>query len=360
MRIGGEFELSVEQVAAERRGGLPNLPRPVNLWVDAGRSAIHLALQDALARGAPPVAWLPAYSCPSVVQPFRSLGFRIHYYSQCGTLDGPPAGLPDRPEGGVLLFIHYFGGKNRAMTAWLEQGGGRGLHVIEDCVQAGLSPGVGRWGDYAIASYRKFLPVPDGALLACDGPVRIPLAMPDEAFVSTKTVARLLRNYGRDEDLYLRLFEESEAWLDDSTTPRRASWLSAYLLERLDIAAAGARRRENYRYLHKLLETRGLSARGLRPLPLTLEDGDVPIGYPVVVEGGKRNALRRLLSIHKIYCPIHWHLPHLESEPGWDAEKGLSDVLLTLPIDQRMDSAHIHYLVDRLDRFFDPARNPIE
>ena len=68
----------------------------------------------------------------------------------------------------AMIAAHYFGLPQpmAAIRGFCDQ---HGIALIEDCAHAlfGMSDGrpVGRWGDYAIASLTKFLPVVDGGCL---------------------------------------------------------------------------------------------------------------------------------------------------------------------------------------------------
>ncbi|MBK7549762.1 MAG: DegT/DnrJ/EryC1/StrS aminotransferase family protein [Rhodoferax sp.] len=69
----------------------------------------------------------------------------------------------------AMLVSHYFG-LARSLAEVRQWCDDRGIALIEDCAhcyfgQAGERP-VGAWGDYATASLSKFLPVPEGGLLA--------------------------------------------------------------------------------------------------------------------------------------------------------------------------------------------------
>src|SRR5665647_522848 len=69
----------------------------------------------------------------------------------------------------AMLVSHYFGLPNSLaeVRQWCDE---HGVALIEDCAhcyfgEAGERP-VGAWGDFAAASLSKFLPVPEGGLLA--------------------------------------------------------------------------------------------------------------------------------------------------------------------------------------------------
>lgn len=354
-RIGGELEIGPEQLAAPVLRHSLTLPKPFLLWADTGRSAIHLALQEIIRQGGKKQAWLPAYCCPSVIAPFAALGFAIRFYSM-GTDLQSPAGLPPKlADGETFLFIHYFGFRNKPIIDWLNSvPRNDGAFVLEDCVQASLNSNVGDIGDYAFTSYRKFLAQPDGALLGSNAPCESQLGEADEAFVSGRFVGKLLRPFAPDE-AFLHLFDETEKRLDAVTRPAGISWLSGYLMERTDIPAIRHKRRKNWEGMHQRLARMNPDGKWLTPLfKELLDEGETPLGLPVLVHNGRRDKLRNYLRSKSIYCPVHWLLDHLSQQPNdlFTAENSLSSSMLTLPIDQRLGADALDYFVECIKDFF--------
>ncbi len=345
--LGGEFELRAEDLAVDPRGGaaFPGFGARHETWLDTGRSALVVAARDILRRGGRPRVWLPAYCCETVIAPFQDQQFEVRFYGVGSDL----AGMEVHPENGdTLLFIHYFGHRNTGALGRLEALRAAGVAVVEDCVQAALTEGIGKDSDYGVSSLRKLLPQPDGALLASRRPVTPDAAPSSEAFVSAKVAGKLLRGAGAADETYLRLFEHAECHLLP-VVPRQMSWLSGRLLRKTDLEAVANRRRANWVFLRAALR-RSESVAGLSLVFDTLGEGEVPLGLPVRVPRGQRDSLRRYLAGHGIYCAIHWALTHLPSGE-FAEERAVSDALLTLPIDQRYDSRHLERLVDALQSF---------
>ncbi len=350
-QLGGEFELSVQDFLGPIITTNSYCPRKKNhLYLDTGRSAIYIALLSIIKKGGKREAWLPRYCCKSVLLPFIKLRFKLKFYSLGGDLKSPIS-LPKKLEGETFFFIHYFGKRNQVILDYLdEMKNQQDFFVIEDCVQALLNSQVGTH-DYVVYSYRKFFPQPDGALLASDFPVDIEMLAPaDDAFVSRRLIGKLIREEG-DADLFLNLFARAEEIIDSSICPRKMSCLSHYLLARTDFAAIARKRRGNFFYLLQSLKQVSLEYDLIHPLFDFLEDNEVPLGLPVVIDPVYRDGLRNFLISEQIYCPIHWPL-EAEESISWKDEQELSRSLLTLPLDQRLDYAALDYLVDRLFQFF--------
>lgn len=138
-------------------------------FTKSGRAAIARALR-ALRIGSGDRVLVPTFHCPTMIAPVVAVGAEPVYFP----IDATGAAMvdaiePARMEGvRAMLVAHYFGlpqpmGLIRRFCDRL------GIALIEDCAHAlfGVSDDrpVGSWGDFAIASLTKFLPVVDGGCL---------------------------------------------------------------------------------------------------------------------------------------------------------------------------------------------------
>ena len=183
-------------------GALSGMTRPgdgADPWGDAlffgsGRAAL-LAGLTALGVSADDEVLLPAYLCESVVTPVEALGARPVFYPVSRTLgvDGAALDAAIGPRARAVVLIHYLGfpGPVEEVRAKCER---RGLALIEDCAHALYSrPGdrpLGSFGDLAIFSPWKSLPLPDGGLLALNRPV-ISQRRPAPSAVGAQTARQL-------------------------------------------------------------------------------------------------------------------------------------------------------------------------
>ena len=139
-------------------------------FTTSGRAAIYQAL---LQLQLPPASTVlvPTYHCPTMVAPVILANLNVAYFGlqadglpNIDTIDAATAG-----KSKAMLVSHYFG-LARSLAKVRQWCDDRGIALIEDCAHcyfgnAGERP-VGAWGDYATASLSKFLPVPEGGLLA--------------------------------------------------------------------------------------------------------------------------------------------------------------------------------------------------
>ncbi len=161
------FDWSALASTGEAPAGVLDHPR--RTFTTSGRAALYHALRG-LGIGPGDEVLVPTYHCPTMVSPVVALGARPRFYPLDAQGVADPGRLDTLPLNDVkaLIAAHFFGLPRpmRALRDWCDR---RGIALVEDCAHAlfGLSDGrpVGGWGDYAIASLPKFLPVPEGGCL---------------------------------------------------------------------------------------------------------------------------------------------------------------------------------------------------
>ncbi len=351
--IGGEFGISDDVfLQAKTYHSHIRYGRKHHIYVDTGRSALLLALTGIIQQDGKKEAWLPYYCCSSIIAPFKQLGFKINYYSMGDDLQNPGL-LPDSLDGEVFLFINYFGKENYGITSWLDKlSPDAPGFIIEDNVQSLLSTHLGRHGDFIINSYRKFLPQPDGAVLACDIPIEYSLQPADETFISKKLIGKIIRENHGNSKFFLKLLAAAENRLDNYIRPRSMSYLSRYILNRTDLKEIAETRRLNWFYLSELLKSMQLTSKEVFPLYDSLAAEEVPLGFPVRVQPRHRDKLRDYLMQQNIFCPVHWPLPSATKIGTYENDINLSKSILTLPIDQRLVPDALSYMAEQILRFY--------
>ncbi|QTX32286.1 DegT/DnrJ/EryC1/StrS aminotransferase family protein [Aminithiophilus ramosus] len=320
------------------------------LWVDSGRSALAVALAALRERGARR-AWLPFLCCSSVVEPFLEASFSLRFYGQSGRTPfwtAPPSELrPTKDD--VLLFIHYFGFLNEGMAAFLDGlDEARRPFVVEDAVPASLTEGTGRWGDVTLRSFRKFLPVADGAVVASRDAFlagTVCLGAPDIRRLRLKGWAALGRYLCPDEGRrWLALARQGEERFDGR--PRLPSPLSLKILARCDLPSVVAARRRNYERLLEELERHRI-LDPLHPIAERLPPHVVPQGLPLRLFGGSRDEVLRRLRREGIFCPVDWGVNSLAEAPA-EEDAGVARSLLVLPVDQGLNGQALSFIADRV------------
>lgn len=137
--------------------------------VTSGRVAIALALR-ALDVKAGDTVLVPAYHSPSMLPPVLWRGAAPLFYRVDAGARVELADLEAKigPRTRAVMVTHYFGFP-QDMAPIRALCDARGIALIEDCAHAFIGEHGGRplgsWGDYAIASSMKFLPIYEGGVL---------------------------------------------------------------------------------------------------------------------------------------------------------------------------------------------------
>lgn len=304
-----------------RYTGLPNVgDLPHVRMTTSGRAAIYQALQITnLPAGS--LVLVPTYHCPTMVAPAIALGLDCAFYplgsDGLPELSAIPYALASKAK--VMLVAHLFGvGQSLAsIRTWCNE---HDILLIEDCAHtlfgsAGDRP-VGAWGDYAVASLSKFLPVPEGGLLASNSRSLPELALnPPGIGAQLKGAFDVLQHateHGRMLGFgsairavrALRPKSLDSAEPHDPTRPGTPDYLEACdlvrrnqapllltrLLSRLPLESVVSRRRANFL---KYLASFG-DLDGAHPLVTDLPDDCVPYVFPLWINDADRiyHALR--------------------------------------------------------------------
>jgi perosamine synthetase len=330
----------------------------------SGRTALLAGLR-ALGVGPGDEVLLPGYLCESVVTPVEAVGGRVAFYPVAKTLAVDPAAIEAAitPSTRVVVLIHYFGfpGPVQEVRAVCDR---RGVALVEDCAHALYSrlgeQRLGTFGDLAIFSPWKSLPLPDGGLLVLNRP-GLQATAPTEAPAASRTLARLAyRSLGTFEQVVgwsprLRLLQRSDLRKDMharvSAGPIemvRGSSIAWRLLRGARPAWVVRPRRRHYARLLDACRT----IRWVRPLFETLPEGVCPLGLALVAED--RDLWRDRLLAEGVNVRTYWeHLPPAVDLDQFRDAAWLSDRILVLPTHQGLSVGAVEWLartLHRLDR----------
>jgi len=199
--------LSWSALSGPREAPLPSLLTLAGVqFTTSGRAAILLALESL---GVVPGqrVLVPTYHCPTMVAPVVTLGAAPLFYPLDDTGAPKLEWLNQCDLRGVraLIVAHYFGLPQpmAALRAWCDR---HGLALIEDCAHAlfGASGGraIGAWGDMAVGSLVKFLPLPEGGCLVINGALDAPRLVPPGLGAEVRAVVDTLDAAARHQRLY--------------------------------------------------------------------------------------------------------------------------------------------------------------
>jgi len=352
------------------------------LFQTAGRFAIALALEAMGLRPGDQVL-LPAYHCASMYEPLSWVGAEPMFYRIHDDLSIDLADIERKctARTKTLIVTHYFG-LPQNMPAIHRFCDDAGLLLLEDCAHAffGQIDGapLGSFGDYAIASPKKFFPIIEGGLLVSarhrlDRLARRAQPWSTGAKLAFNTVERAV-NYGRLPALRPLLGTLSAGRtlvtrprnrrsghnrLSESGAPvgldRARVGLTLDPFSRL-ILAASPKNRDAHRRLHHfslLLEgVQGLP--GCRPLIPRLPDGAVPYTFPLWIDDLDRVFAR--LEDMAVPTQRFGQFLHPAVDPTQcPVGAALSKNAVQLPCHQSLQEAEIASILTRLETALKPS-----
>lgn len=319
---------------------------------------------------------VPSYNCGSEIDVFLKAGVSLQPYRVQETSEIDYEDFIGRitKRTKAALITHYFGFPQPIATV-AEVCKKKGIGLIEDCAHALFSRDgkriIGSIGDMAVFSLPKTLGVPDGgALMINNRDLSVgnwPTISPSRREMLTsmlplikstilnkpsfgRTLGKILllamnnHNVGVSESWRknlggLPLIPETYYYDDKSSTSRGMSWLTKYLLRKVNAERIVALRRRNYQMLLDLLSANNF----VRPLHRVLPEGVSPLCFPML--SMNRDTLVRELNRCWIRA-ISWWRGYHESIP-WhefaDACK-LKDSVIALPIHQDITESQIRYM----------------
>jgi dTDP-4-amino-4,6-dideoxygalactose transaminase len=255
-----------------------------------GRFLIDRVIEAEDLRQSP--VYVPAYICDEALEMIRQKGRKIIYYPVRKDLcpDWEWLGKRAKKERGAFLLVHYFGFVNDLGQA-IAFCKARNLVLIEDCAHSFLTSWQGRpigtIGDYGIYSYRKVLPVPDGAeLIGKKKPVKAELPGPTVKLTDNMSwMARQLVKY-----LIFRLGLPFRNSANAAAPQKNGGQLKSSYLTSQIVRLYGKRyteiklkRRQNYAYLLKAFD----SFPEIRPLFAELPLEVCPWVFPVLISSNE-------------------------------------------------------------------------
>lgn len=349
--LGSEFHWDEGVLVPAGRKTDDWLPPRASLFA-SGAGALRALLTSL---GTRPRVHLPSYFCMPVAAAIAQLA-ELHWYRQLPGEDPDVPGSEAR-AGDVVLAVNLFGhGRKDAWARWADER--PDVIMVEDHTHDPVS----EWAltsraSYCVASLRKTLPVPDGALLWSPAgyPLPAPDPQPDEG-ASLKHAAMVLksawlRGRGVSKDAFRTLAEEGERLLVGSTACPSAITLAA--LPRLDVWGLRRRRVDNARALLAQINGEGGREQGRRPwAPLFDATATSPFHVPLVcASGALRDNVREHLRRHRVFAPIHWPQPAAGLASGDPRAHGLAGRVLTIPTDHRYGPADMLRVANALNTF---------
>jgi hypothetical protein len=227
-----------------------------------GRSAFYYILMN-INNNYPAIdtILLPEYLCYSIIEVIKKTNFKYIFYAINEILMPDVINLFElNAENSCLLLINYFGIINiEPIIAKLKKTVPQ-MCIILDNVQALFEMRKKTMANYSFTSFRKWLAVPDGAIVKTNEKGMI---FPNQtnAFCQWKFAASILKEYNEfpeiDDAVYLDLFSKGEELLKTNYN-YKCSEISLSILNQLNFTDIIFIRKKNALYLLKEIDSRYL------------------------------------------------------------------------------------------------------
>lgn len=297
---------------------------------------------------------LPIYTCETCIQPFIDEGWEICFYCLNKDLTVNIGDFMylyniERP---AVIFVHsYFGMNTIQNEDFLLHCKEQGAIIVEDMTQSLFSNHKIKCADYYVASFRKFMAIPDGGvLLSKHHIIECKCKKADERIEDIAITAfNMKKEYFNNpsiqkKELFRKKYNELNEFISDNNELQEIGKISKKIILSCDKKEIVFRRRKNYEYLSQELN----SVFFLKPVLDIYSDKDCPLYFPVYIE--KREMLQAYLSENNIYCPIIWKKPK-QININDDVTNYMYSHMLCIPIDQRYDISDMKRLVSVLYKY---------
>jgi len=315
--IGGFFEL---ELPTNR-----NTYHQEAIPLSTGRACLHLLL-DVIK---PKKVYVPFYTCNALYEPLITKNIDFEYYTINGSLELEY--LPTLDDDEILIYINYFGTKNRyAESLSLKY---KERLIIDNTHQFFFK---GYSFSPSFTSLRKHFGVPDGAYLYADIPKDILSRIPENDNISIKH--SFLRLMKKQETSY-QAFLDYEKNLDDKIS--YMSDFSQRLLGQIDFIHIKSLRMSNFITLHNGLKT-------LNQLEINIDDLNSPFCYPLLLN---KPIDKKRLYDEGLYIPSLWNDVIERDSPDFTLEKTITKNLLPLPVDHRYSQSEMDFMIYFLNEY---------
>ena len=300
---------------------------------------------------------IPAYTCQTVITPFEEAGWQCEYYSIKRDLRIDMKSLENaiaKYKPSLLVFHPYFGmDLNEEEVSALNCIKEKGVDIVLDLTQCLFSTKQYTFASFIVASYRKWMPIPDGGYLI-NNTDSVRIQQPEtenEEFTDREIAAMYLRGqyFGNEEQrtkvISIRLSKAADHIADSNIAPHKMSQVAYNLLVKEDLENNQKSRFANYTYLfNNIRESEKVTKVCHNMAAVTT----APLYFTIFVKD--RPSLQRLLAQDSIYAPVIW--PFEDEKVLVDDEiKYIYEHILAIPCDQRYDEDDMRRAVEIINNY---------
>lgn len=312
----------------------------------SGRCAISQCLRDNLVKGGVKRAYVPVYTCETVLAPFEQLGFELSFYD----VDRKLKPIFDRDllkSSPIVLFTGYYGFLTYSESD-VQTVKRNGHCVMQDITHTLLndepySPSA----DYIAGSFRKWIGVASGGIaIKKNGPFTANPIPQHEKHLLLRRQALQMASENQSLDATDQVFWNGELLLREIFENQESDRESIQVITGFNTPNVVKKRRENFSYLTSKLKT-------LKDIELVFPElvpGVTPSHLSIYSK--YRDELKIFLRENEIKTTVYWPTgPSIPKNQTFQAEYIFSNIL-SLPIDQRYSFPEMDIIFEKIAEFF--------
>lgn len=316
----------------------------------SGRAALGIIIDEIIQKRELSNAYLPSYSCASMVQPFLERNIEVEYYlvDYCnGELE---VQIDTSKEPDIFLYMDYFGSTSflKAYEEPIEIFKNKGTKIIHDVTHGLFSEGTfTSYCDYATASLRKWFAIPAGGVAYKRfSEFTVQAKRNSDELIKQKLDAMVLKKeYLNGENInkqiFLKSYKDFNSKLTDMNQYYDLDLYSKKYISEQSLTPLIQTRHQNASFIYQNLSENDNLSFLYSEVDL---DFDVPLFVPVVVKNGYRDKLRSYLIDHQIYLPVHW--------PQYNNfEMQINNIELSLVCDQRYNINDMSRMINLINQW---------
>lgn len=292
--------------------------------------------------------YIPAYSCESMVKPFKDCGWKVSLYELNEDLTISNSFVENvensEEKNFAILTMNYFGVAGTRVQVDAIKSKRTDIIIIEDFTHClfTLEDIYSDKVDYYVGSIRKSLGVADGAVVLTNSHLN---EVNEDELESSFVTKRLLALKEKDaytvekkeaqKEDFRQVLGEAEREIDENIAIEKMSDVSKKVLDNQAINSewGGVRykRNTNLKHLYEIIK----DVEGIRfPFKEGTSLGNAYFMLPVLVDN--RDEVQRALAEQGLYCQLLWPLSE-ETRNAFKVAAMMEREMLAIPIDQRYD-----------------------
>ena len=305
----------------------------------SGRCGICHVLNDMKPNDARRLAYLPAYTCETVLAPYKKAGYQLAFY-EVGKDMTPVFDAQMLSRISVLSLCGYYGFCNYDRT-FVKRCRDQGITVIEDATHSVFSAdGIDENCDYIVGSLRKWLGVPAGGFaIKTGGAFTVPLLPAHQQHLDLRR-SSMQQKENRDDTpadrtAAMQIFWDAEMMLRAIFDAYESDRESTEIMKSFDYPRLIRKRRENYQYLLDHLKT---DQRFTIVFP-ELKKAAVPSHFTIYHP--QRDMVCQYLNERSIHATVYWPVNEDIDLSRYPKARFIYEHVLSIPCDQRYGPAEM-------------------